>query len=590
MTLAFFRLPLAASALALMTLAPPPAAAANGPASEVGTLAGAYLAAGFAQRHAAMADATALISHAQMLDPESGRLLHRRFALSVGIGEIERAAGFARSLVQTDIADPLIPTVLLIDAARRGDYAQALDILDTVPRHGIPGLTRPLMAGWLHAGEGNRADALAAIDTLIERPGFEGLARVHRGLVLWHLGDLESAATALEEALERGVSLRLVLSLAGLYQALGEQAAALALLEDFREEPGLYSSLDDAFDAIAAGTPYRTPVVGVAEGLAEIAYEVGRALTGQEAAEIALDHLRLALYLRPEFAEAQLLLGDVLMEIEEYALARDTYAAIPDDGPTGEQARLRVARALEAMGDGDAATAHLETILATFPDDPDAWATLGDLHRFNRRFEEAVTAYDAAVDLVTFDNASWSLLYRRGMALERASDWPRAERDLLRAIELNPDHAHLLNYLGYSWIDRGKNLEEGEELIREAVAMLPDDGYIVDSLGWIYYLTGRMERAVEVLERAVALLPADPVINDHLGDAYWRVGRTREATFQWNRALRTAEDPELIEAIESKLRDGLAPLPPPTTASEANGAAARPAERAADRTTDSRDL
>ena len=141
--------------------------------------------------------------------------------------------------------------------------------------------------------------------------------------------------------------------------------------------------------------------------------------------------------------------------------------------------------------------------------------------------------------------------------LERAKDWDRAERDLVFAIDLNPDYAHLLNYLGYSWIDRGENLAEGEELINRAVSLEPNDGYIVDSLGWAYYRTGRMEEAVDALERAVVLRPEDTVINDHLGDAYWMVGRRTEARYQWIRAQRTAEEEDLLLAIEEKLANGL---------------------------------
>jgi tetratricopeptide (TPR) repeat protein len=151
----------------------------------------------------------------------------------------------------------------------------------------------------------------------------------------------------------------------------------------------------------------------------------------------------------------------------------------------------------------------------------------------------------------------WNLFFQAGIAHERLKQWPRAEAHFKRALELYPDQPQVMNYLGYSWIDMNMNLEEGMDLIRAAVDLRPNDGYIVDSLGWAHYRLGDYEDAVRELERAVELRPADPTINDHLGDAYWQVGRKLEATFQWNRALANDPDEELKPKIELKLVEGL---------------------------------
>ena len=126
-----------------------------------------------------------------------------------------------------------------------------------------------------------------------------------------------------------------------------------------------------------------------------------------------------------------------------------------------------------------------------------------------------------------------------------------------KALELQPEQPHVLNYLGYSWIDQGINLDEGMKMIKRAVDQRPDDGYIVDSLGWAYYRIGNYEDAVKNLERAIDLKPEDPTINDHLGDAYWRVGRTLEAKFQWAHARDLKPEPEELPKIEAKIENGL---------------------------------
>ena len=145
----------------------------------------------------------------------------------------------------------------------------------------------------------------------------------------------------------------------------------------------------------------------------------------------------------------------------------------------------------------------------------------------------------------------------RGIAFERIGAWPKAESDFLRALELEPDQPLVLNYLGYSWVEQMNNLDEARTMIEKAVELRPDDGYIVDSLGWVEYRLGDYEEAVRQLERAVALQAGDPVINDHLGDAYWQVGRLHEARFQWRRVLTLGPDDELADKVRRKLADGL---------------------------------
>jgi Flp pilus assembly protein TadD len=144
---------------------------------------------------------------------------------------------------------------------------------------------------------------------------------------------------------------------------------------------------------------------------------------------------------------------------------------------------------------------------------------------------------------------------------ERLKDWPQAEADLKKALELSPDESPVLNYLGYTWVDQSQNLKTAMDYIRKAVKLKPDDGYYIDSLGWAYYRLGNIQSAVEHLERAVELKPDDPVINDHLGDAYWRIGRKLEAKYQWQQSLTLKPDKDLIATIDKKLKDGLADTP-----------------------------
>ena len=149
--------------------------------------------------------------------------------------------------------------------------------------------------------------------------------------------------------------------------------------------------------------------------------------------------------------------------------------------------------------------------------------------------------------------------YFRGIALERSGQWARAEKDLLTALDLQPEEPYVMNYLAYSWVEQKTNLDEARQMLIRAVELRENDGYIVDSLGWVYYRLADYDNAVIQLERAVELRPQDPVINDHLGDAYWKVGRHQEARFQWRRALSLKPEADSVPTIEAKIERGLGP-------------------------------
>jgi tetratricopeptide (TPR) repeat protein len=221
---------------------------------------------------------------------------------------------------------------------------------------------------------------------------------------------------------------------------------------------------------------------------------------------------------------------------------------------------------LDSLDRADEAQKHLEGLIKQHPDDLEAIMALGNVLRGHKKFAECANVYSKGIATIPNpEKANWVIYYFRGICYERSKQWPKAEADLKKALELFPDQPHVLNYLGYSWIDQGINLDEGMDMIKKAVQQRPDDGYIVDSLGWAYFRLGNYDEATKQLERAIELKPEDPTINDHLGDAYWRVNRVLEAKFQWAHARDLKPEPEELPKIEAKLKSGL----PDETSSQA---------------------
>ncbi|NBC32910.1 MAG: tetratricopeptide repeat protein, partial [Alphaproteobacteria bacterium] len=489
---------------------------------EPSTLSGAYLAGAFALSEQDLDGAARYMSQALARDPGNATLTHVTFQLLVRAGRVFDAVPLAGRLLVNRPDDTLAHLVLLLDDVRAGDLAGARDHIDRMESGDVETFALPLVEAWIHAGLGDLDRANAVLDGVAETPGLSGLVNMHRGMILDMDGQWEEARTAMERAIGPGLSLRLVQALGSLYERLSEWDKARELYTRYAEENPSSVLIEPAL-ARTAERAMRGPLVGApSEGIAEVMFQISSALQGEGALDRSLVYARLAQFIRPDFALGQILVGDLLVDMNHTEDALHIYDMVDEAAPESWSARLKLGRALERLERYEESLRLMLDMAAERPERAEPLITVGDIHRSGQRFEEAVEAYDDArarsPDMLEDD---WTFFYRRGIALERASQWPRAEADLQQAISLNPDNAHLLNYLGYSWLDRGENIEEAEAMIRRAVDMLPNDGYIVDSLGWVYFRTGRLNQAVELLERAVELEPNDAVINDHLGDAYW---------------------------------------------------------------------
>ena len=309
-------------------------------------------------------------------------------------------------------------------------------------------------------------------------------------------------------------------------------------------------------------------------GAAEALYGLGASIGRRGGEDLALIYLQLSLYLEPTQPMALLALADLYEAIKKPDLAIKVYDRIPPSSPLHRNAEIQISSDLDALDRTDEAKKRLEHLIAEHPKDSEAIIAFANILRGRKEFAQCADAYGKAIaDIAVPEKANWVLFYFRGICYERSKQWPLAEADLKKALQLYPDQPLVLNYLGYSWVDQGINLDEGMNMIHRAVEQRPDDGYIVDSLGWANFRIGNYDEAVKELERAVELKPEDSTINDHLGDAYWRVGRVLEARFQWSHAKDLKPEAEDLPKIEEKLKSGL----PDDTSSAADAAKAKKA-------------
>ena len=521
---------------------------------------GNFLAGAHAQRTRDFSAAADFFAGAMVADRSNRRLQLNAFLAMVASGRVADSIPLARHVVAQDAGSPIASLTLVAEAARAGDFAQAAERLATLPRRGMNTFSVPLLQAWALAAQGQTAEAIETLKPLAEIAGFAALRELHVALINEFAGRDAAAEAAYRAATQDRLSLRVVRAFGAFLERQNRGEEARALYEKFIADQPELDTIDLVLDHIR-GRPAAKPeklVNSARDGMAEVFFNLAGTLAQSRSADQSLIYGRLALFLRPDFPIAQLLVGGVLETLDRNGEAIAIYEVIDRSSPLAWSARLRRAAGLDAMGRTEEAIAELRAMAEADPAEDDVLIRLGDLLRAKKRYAEAAEAYSEAVQRIgSLEKRHWGVLYARGITYERQDKWAEAEQDFLRALELSPEQPYVLNYLGYSWVEKGLHLKRAQEMIERAVQLRPDDGYIVDSLGWVMYQLGDFQGATTQLERAVVLRPDDATINDHLGDAYWRVGRLNEARFQWRRALSLDPEKEQIPDIERKLREGL---------------------------------
>jgi tetratricopeptide (TPR) repeat protein len=522
--------------------------------------AGNYLAARHAERvrdHDAVAN---FLARALAREPGNFDLLLRSHAALVNRGAFDEAVAAARRIVDTSVANAAANLTLAVDAARGDRWDEAARFLTEVPLQGINRLLVPILRAWIDAARG-RENALDQIRPLADLPDIRTIVDFHSALIHDRLGRVAQAEELFRRLVgnEGRAAPRVIEAAVSFFVTKGRVAEARAILETARATYPDSLALEMAQRSIegASAQPF---LADARAGFASALFDVATAVRGEGDGGFSLPYARLAMALSPDDAAVLLLIGDILDQQERMEDANRFFARIAPEISLGWSARLRMAENLHRLGRTEEGVALLEAMSGERPERVDALITLGGLKRVQEKFADAAQVYDRAVARIgTPERRHWSLFYARGISLERSKQWPRAEADFKKALELQPEQPDVMNYLAYSWVDQGQSerYDAALKMLERAVELRPNSGHIIDSLAWALYRLGRYAEAVPLLERAVELLPQEAVLLDHLGDVYWKVGRIAEARYQWRRALDSKPEADLKPQLEKKLKDGL---------------------------------
>jgi tetratricopeptide (TPR) repeat protein len=521
--------------------------------------AGDYLAANLANQENDYEAAARFYARALERDPNNPYLLQNALLAQVAKGDMDASVILAKTMKDVGIESQLTDLVLLAELINSEDFSGASDLLNDGEERFSP-LLQGLVNGWVLLGEGQMAAASDYFDSMKSPEAMRLFGQYHKALALAVVGDFEAADEILQGSggqrlhLNRGS----ITAHAEILTQIGRKDEALEILDRAISASGNKQLMDlRARIATDGEVPYDF-VTNVNEGAAEVFFTLASALSGEENDRFALIYSRIATYLRPDYSDAIILTAELLRQQGQFVLANIAYSQVAEDDPAFLDAEIGRAEALLDADKPDAAIEVLRGLARSKSDVQAVHTALGDALRGQEQYAEAAESYDRAIALIDADApAYWFLYYSRGVTYERIGEWDKAEADFRKSLALSPDQPLVLNYLGYSLVEKNEKLEEAQEMIEKAVAARPDDGFITDSLGWVLYRVGKYQEAVEPMERAVELVADDPIINDHLGDVYWAVGRKREARFQWRRALSFGPDEKDANRIRRKLDVGL---------------------------------
>ncbi|MFD3264972.1 tetratricopeptide repeat protein [Phenylobacterium ferrooxidans] len=540
------------------------AACATQPADDLASLSdpggssyGLFLAGQSALNDGRGAQAAAYFEQAQAGGAEDELISERAFTAAILAGDITKAAALAPSGEGSSESGKRLGRVVEAVEAMSTNQGKAARALLAPEGMGFPHKGAAALLGpWASAMAGDATGAVVRPelrnDKVVEYFGLLGQAFLYERAKRYD--EAETDFKALTGGENPGDLV--LLAYGGFLERRGKRLDAIAVYDKgLADEPSNSTLL--AAKARAAAGKSAPPAPTLRQGAAQALMPPAATMLAAKQEQIGLAYLRLVLRLDPNRNDAWLMVGDLMETAGDLDAAREAYAKPKPGSPEYAAGRAKLAWSYLKAKDNETALKMAREAAAS--GDLDSKVTLADMLRVNEQYPEAI---QILTEVMAARPGDWRLLYSRGVNYDRAGRPKEGEADLRAALKIRPDDSEMLNYLGYTWIDRGEHLSEALGMVQRAAASNPKSGAIIDSLGWAYYRLGDYKKAVEKLEEAIELEAGDPDINNHLGDAYWRVGRRDEAEFQWKRVLTLDPDAKMKAEVSAKLASGLGPMGP----------------------------
>lgn len=506
-------------------------------------------------------------------NPENKELLSRIYIILASQGRIPEAAKYAKESLKNGDKNNFTHIIIAVDEMKESKYPEAILTLKNLKGVVYEEFITPLLTAWAYVGENNKEKAIETLDILKRNQSFYALHQFHAGMIYDYFNDKENAQKHYEYIITKAsteMSFRALQVITNFYLRTNQKDKAVALAKKYNDEKLFVDMLKNLSKKVENANPATTkkiindPNIGVSEALFSVAATLRQGPAGMDLAHI---FICLSVYANPDYDLARLLLADILESRGLYKDANLAYDKIKENSEAYFSAQAKKGANLVMMQDLKSAELLFKSLIIDHKNNPQIYFDLADVLRMKDKQEEAIKYYKLSLEKTPeITNQQWVLFYALGISQERSGKWVDAEENFKKALEMSNQHYLVLNYLGYSWIKQGQNVNKAFDMIVEANNQAHNDGNIADSLGYAFYLLGMFDKSIEFLEKSSNLESANAVIYDHLGDAYWQAGRKNEARHQWSHALIMKDDTKEIDynLVKQKIKTGLPdfiPLP-----------------------------
>lgn len=512
----------------------------------LGTYSGNFLAANLALSSRDYKNAADFLMRLYMNDRDDVVVMESLFTVYLISGEFKKAKLFAEKYHQAyELSDEpesshyyLSKLFLTADQIKKGDYKQALADIKKGDDFMISEMSFHLISAWANYADGNPDATIESLQKLDEN-SFHQIYYLINSAILAELQDRQKDADIFynNALLLGGTKLDLIEAYGRFLERTGREKQAFALYDDFENRAGKHPLISKARARLISGVKPEPMIATAEDAIAYSLYHIAKIYYSLDNYDESLNYARLAQYLAPNNNYILNMLSLNYQGMNNHVEANKLLEQIKDDSAFYIKAQMRIAVNLEINGQNQLALEKMAALLPKGKMNETVHMEYANMLRRNKQFAQSIEYYDDLVDgltLPTINDAN--LFYNRAVSHERLKNWPQAEADFLQALKLYPNHSFALNYLGYSWVDRGIKLEEGLKMISDALLIEPQNAFIIDSLGWAYYKLGDYEKARVELEHAMSVSPSNADISDHLGDVYWKLNRKLEAEFKWQQA------------------------------------------------------
>ena len=524
---------------------------------------GSYIAGQFAEKEGDFRNASYYYVDLISRGETEREIIQRSIIYSALSGNFEVATAISRKINDLELNYPVANLIIFAESVKNKENRKILELFE---RHkkSFPAIFQNVAEFWILISNDEKDKAFKLINSLsISNEAQMQIINYNQLLAYVYFNEYEQAKTLYENM--------------SFSDFIFDSESALALLEYFQKdkESKVYESIvkkvrlasDNSYyilalmDRLSNGEEVKSIAINPYKQIAEVFFRWSQSvpLEGKNSINKPF-YLSLANYAYPTSSFLKLKAANVLFDTENYGLSKEILDRFSKNDLFYMDSIVEKTYAIEQIDSDKTALDYIEKFITDGYKNARVLKTYGSLQRSQRLYKEAIKSYTGAIEAAKRElhtESLWPILFLRGISFERSKDWNLAEADFISALELSPNQPQILNYMGYSLLERKEKLDQAMRMITLAAEKAPNSYHIIDSLGWAHFKSGEFEKALLYLEKAMELESTDPIVNDHLGDVLWMLGRKREAQFQWKKSLSFKPEPVDQKNTEDKLLYGL---------------------------------